>query len=62
MEVANARQLKAMAVPSMGGTPFPVKLYEMLETADESIVSWQPKGRCFMIRDEARFVEEVLPM
>lgn len=48
---------------------FPFKLYEMLlactaETdaeTDESVVGWQPHGRCFMVRDSKRFVEDVLP-
>lgn len=40
---------------------FPFRLYEVLEEADESIISWQPHGRCFMIRDPNKFEQEVLP-
>lgn len=44
--------------------PFPVRLYSMLETAEEDnqedIVSWQPHGRCFLVRDPKRFCEKVL--
>jgi HSF-type DNA-binding len=40
---------------------FPSKLFEVLQTADESVISFQPHGRSFMIRDPARFVQEVLP-
>ena len=47
--------------------PFPVKLYEMMEHIDlrelelSSIISWQPHGRCFKIRDVKAFEESVLP-
>lgn len=45
------------------GSPvkFPFKLYEMLQTAEEEIISFQPHGRSFMIRDMKRFKKEVLP-
>ena len=46
-------------------SPFPVKLYSMLEEtkADglEHIVAWQVHGRCFMIHDAAAFVSDILP-
>lgn len=28
----------------------------------ESIVSWQPHGRCFLVHDQAAFVEHILPL
>lgn len=55
---------------SRGGRPlersFPVALHYLLSEPDEvrdfqGIISWQPHGRCFMVRDKKRFVEEVLP-
>ena len=52
-----------------GGDPnyFPAKLHRMLTDIDndfphfKELISWQPHGRCFMIRDEARFTDEVMP-
>ena len=47
--------------------PFPEKLFQMLQHIDlqepdlASIVSWQPHGRCFLVRDVRRFEEHVLP-
>jgi hypothetical protein len=49
--------------PARGGvtTPFPLKLHEMLETAQadghEHIVSWQPHGRCLVVHKPKEFVE-----
>ena len=47
-------------------TPFPVKLYRMLEDArrqgQEHIVSWLPDGESFQVHNPTRFVEEVLPL
>uniref|UniRef100_A0A6U5DK71 HSF-type DNA-binding domain-containing protein n=1 Tax=Corethron hystrix TaxID=216773 RepID=A0A6U5DK71_9STRA len=46
-------------------TPFPDKLYSMLETiASEgkaNIVSWLPHGRAFLVRVPKVFVKEILP-
>jgi HSF-type DNA-binding len=48
--------------PARGGvvTPFPLKLHEMLSTVastgEDSIVSWQPHGRCFVVHDPKAFV------
>lgn len=44
-----------------GPIPFQFKLYEMLQTSDESVISWQPSGGSFMIRNTKKFVEEVIP-
>lgn len=47
---------------------FPQKLYRMLEYADTSphdvqtIISWQPHGRSFMVKDKKRLQTEVLPL
>jgi hypothetical protein len=44
-------------------TPFPVKLYEMLENpqVDPTIVSWLPHGRAFIVRLPKRFTSEIMP-
>jgi hypothetical protein len=50
-----------------GRTPFTEKLFQMLTHIDlyephlASIVSWQPHGRCFLVRDVKRFEENILP-
>lgn len=54
---------------SKGGvtTPFPEKLYQMLdhialnEVELSSIVSWQPHGRCFLVKKVKEFTSTVLP-
>ncbi|CAB9514980.1 stress transcription factor A [Seminavis robusta] len=48
-------------------TRFPFKLHRMLSEIEtgslgmEGIVSWQPHGRCFMIRDKKAFTDTVMP-
>jgi HSF-type DNA-binding len=45
--------------------PFPVKLFAMLELIEADglgdVVSWQPHGRCFVVRKPAAFSTGVLP-
>lgn len=56
-------------IVSKGGVtiPFPMKLHNMLEhislgnTDLAHIVSWQPHGRCFLVKDIKSFSSEVLP-
>ena len=36
-------------------------LTKVEEEGNEHIVSWQPHGRCFLVRDNIKFVENVLP-
>ena len=56
-------------IVSKGGVtiPFPMKLHNMLEhislgnTDIADIVSWQPHGRCFLVKDIKSFSSEVLP-
>lgn len=47
-------------------TPFPIQLHDMLENAESrgysDVVSWQPHGRAFLVRDTSRFVAEVMPL
>lgn len=46
-------------------TPFPVKLHEMLENSEidghESIVSWRPHGRAFIIFKPKEFESVIMP-
>ena len=45
--------------------PFPVKLHYMLSRMDvegtNSIISWQPHGRCFLVHKPKEFIEEIMP-
>lgn len=45
--------------------PFPERLYDMLASVEEEgledVVSWQPHGRCFIVHQPKKFVEEVMP-
>jgi len=43
-------------------TPFPEKLYDMLEAETPSdIVSWLPHGRAFIVRRPKDFTEQIMP-
>lgn len=46
------------------GTPFPLKLHELLEKAEEEglsdIVSWQPHGRAFVVHKPKEFVSGIM--
>ena len=45
--------------------PFPEKLHFMLSRMDREgnndIVTWQPHGRCFIVRKPTEFVEKIMP-
>ena len=47
--------------------PFPTKLHDMLnhialhETELSDIISWQPHGRCFLVKKPKQFTKSVLP-
>ena len=45
--------------------PFPVKVYEMLENAENKqfshIVSWNETGTGFMVHDKDHFTKEIVP-
>lgn len=55
------------ALSAKGGvvTPFPLVLYNMLDSAEDQgfsgIVSWLPHGRAFSVYDSKSFVEQVMP-
>ena len=49
------------AGPTSHANPFPRKLMEMLRKEDASVVAWLPKGDAFVVRDNERFVSEILP-
>jgi hypothetical protein len=48
-------------------TEFPIKLYAMLELAENLVefsqaVTWLPHGRAFRILNKVKFMEEVVPL
>lgn len=44
-------------------TPFPVKLFNLLQkNMHEDVISWQPHGRCFLLRKPKEFVTDVMPL
>ena len=40
---------------------FPTKLYNLLETADPTIVGWLANGKGFRVHDMDRFIKDILP-
>jgi hypothetical protein len=51
--------------PEGSSMTFPAKLHFMLSVCEEegldSIVSWQPHGRCFIVHKQQEFVDKILP-
>lgn len=45
---------------------FPVKLHYILSELEndglDHIISWQPHGRCFIVRNQVDFVNQILPL
>jgi len=58
------RSVKAESFPK-SNEPFPLKLHEMLETAEREgftgVVSWQPHGRAFLVHNPRVFVDVIMP-
>ena len=69
MDVTNIEETIGLDAPikKKGGVavPFPLKLHELLEKVEEEgqqhIVSWQPHGRAFVVREPKTFVADLMP-
>ena len=53
--------------PRKTKTEFPIKVYAMLELAENitefaQAVAWLPHGRAFMIHNKVKFMKEVVPL
>jgi len=61
MEAITAHCMKTVCG---SGAPFPIRLHELLDRVEvegfANVISWQLHGRCFVIRDQAKF-KELLP-
>lgn len=62
-ESENGKSKKPRKGPRGGvTTPFPVKLHMLLEqNYHENVISWQPHGRCFLLRSPKDFLDSVMP-
>lgn len=60
-------EMDLMCNASGATTTFPLKLYDILQQADEDneklkkIVHWAPHGRAFVFKSKEAFVQEVMP-
>ncbi|GFH61714.1 hypothetical protein CTEN210_18190 [Chaetoceros tenuissimus] len=65
VEETDQEELPTICTKGGVTAPFPVKLMDLLNLIDTkepqlaSIISWQPSGESFKVRDKKRFVEEV---
>ena len=60
---ATAASISSIVSPQRGASKqFPFKLYKMLRASDASVVGWQPHGRAMLVRNQERFVNEILPL
>lgn len=56
------QQPQATVTPPLLAHPFPVKLHALLESQRyESIISWQPDGKSFIVQNTQEFVRLILP-
>lgn len=59
-----AEEVRILVGPPLISCPFPWKLYQLLENAEQfgfqSIVSWQPDGNAFKVHDQIEFVRIIL--
>jgi HSF-type DNA-binding len=65
-ESIDGKQVANVSSKTTNVDSFPVRLHYMLSELEKDgmdhIVSWQPHGRCFVVRDQAAFVEKILPL
>ena len=65
VQVSKLQNLKNFRSRESKTIPFPLKLHEMLDRIERDglshVVSWQPHGRCFVVHDQDKFVEVIMP-
>lgn len=59
--VASGATKKSGKARQSHSNPFPRKLFDMMGKEDASVVCWLPKGDAFIVRDNDRFVSDILP-
>ena len=59
--VAGASTKKSGKARQSHSNPFPRKLFDMLCKEEAAVVSWLPRGDAFIVRDNDRFVADILP-
>ena len=63
----NMNALSSTPSPRRTKSEFPIKVYAMLELADNifefaQAVTWPPHGRAFRIHNKVKFMKEVVPL
>lgn len=60
---ASLHKASQQPIVRKGGLPqaFPRKLYDLINLEPDSIIAWSVSGECFFLRDQPKFVQDILP-
>ena len=65
-DAENSSNSMSATISHSSDRTFPVTLHFLLNELQsdglDHIISWQPHGRCFVVHNQAKFTESVLPM